>query len=332
MITRILGDTDLELSVTGLGTWAIGGGDWSMGWGDQDERDSIATIHEALECGINWIDTAHAYGFGVSEISVGKAVKEWNGGEVILATKCGVLPGEGNKPRRFISRETIREEVEGSLKRLQVEHIDLYQLHWPEPVENLEEAWQTLLELKTEGKIRWAGVCNCWETELKTIEKYGQVSSNQPMYSLLARDAEKEVMPWCKEHGTGLVVYSPMHSGLLTGKVSREWLDSLPENDWRKHKKDHPVVKYVQNEHDLEHFLAFQESLRSIASDCGYTVGQLAVAWALLRSEVTSAIVGARRKGQIAETAKAAEWQMNEEQSIAIETALQEFLTKVEDA
>ena len=332
MITRILGDTDLELSVTGLGTWAIGGGDWSMGWGDQDERDSIATIHEALECGINWIDTAHAYGFGVSEISVGKAVKEWNGGEVILATKCGVLPGEGNKPRRFISRETIREEVEGSLKRLQVEHIDLYQLHWPEPVENLEEAWQTLLELKTEGKIRWAGVCNCWETELKTIEKYGQVSSNQPMYSLLARDAEKEVMPWCKEHGTGLVVYSPMHSGLLTGKVSREWLDSLPENDWRKHKKDHPVVKYVQNEHDLEHFLAFQESLRSIASDCGYTVGQLAVAWALLRSEVTSAIVGARRKGQIAETAKAAEWQMNEEQSIAIETALQEFVTKVEDA
>ena len=168
--------------------------------------------------------------------------------------------------------------------------------------------------------------------ELKTIEKYGQVSSNQPMYSLLARDAEKEVMPWCKEHGTGLVVYSPMHSGLLTGKVSREWLDSLPENDWRKHKKDHPVVKYVQDEHDLEHFLAFQESLRSIASDCGYTVGQLAVAWALLRPEVTSAIVGARRKGQIAETAKAAEWQMNEEQSIAIETALQEFLTKVEDA
>lgn len=332
MITRILGDTDLELSVTGLGTWAIGGGDWSMGWGDQDERDSIATIHEALECGINWIDTAHAYGFGVSEISVGKAVKEWNGGEVILATKCGVLPGEGNKPRRFISRETIREEVEGSLKRLQVDCIDLYQLHWPEPIENLEEAWQTLLELKTEGKIRWAGVCNCWQPELKTIEKYGQVSSNQPMYSLLARDAEKEVMPWCKEHGTGLVVYSPMHSGLLTGKVSREWLDSLPENDWRKHKKDHPVVKYVQNEHDLEHFLAFQESLRSIASDCGYTVGQLAVAWALLRPEVTSAIVGARRKGQIAETAKAAEWQMNEEQSIAIETALQEFLTKVEDA
>ncbi|MFP6894230.1 MAG: aldo/keto reductase [Opitutales bacterium] len=332
MITRILGDTDLELSVTGLGTWAIGGGDWSMGWGDQDERDSIATIHEALECGINWIDTAHAYGFGVSEISVGKAVKEWNGGEVILATKCGVLPGEGNKPRRFISRETIREEVEGSLKRLQVDCIDLYQLHWPEPIENLEEAWQTLLELKTEGKIRWAGVCNCWQPELKTIEKYGQVSSNQPMYSLLAREAEKEVMPWCKEHGTGLVVYSPMHSGLLTGKVSREWLDSLPENDWRKHKKDHPVVKYVQNEHDLEHFLAFQESLRSIASDCGYTVGQLAVAWALLRPEVTSAIVGARRKGQIAETAKAAEWQMNEEQSIAIESALQEFLTKVEDA
>ena len=158
------------------------------------------------------------------------------------------------------------------------------------------------------------------------------LTSNQPMYSLLAREAEKEVLPWCNQHGTGLVAYSPMHSGLLTGKVSREWLDSLPDNDWRKHKKDHPVVKYVQNNNDLEHFLTFQESLRSIASDCGYTVGQLAVAWALRRPEVTSAIVGARRKGQIAETAKAAEWQMNEQQFIAIESALQEFLTKVEDA
>lgn len=332
MNTRILGDTDLELSVIGLGTWAIGGGDWGMGWGNQDERDSIATIHEALDCGINWIDTAHAYGFGVSETSVGKAVKQWSNGEVIIATKCGVLPGDDNKPHRFISRKTIREEVEGSLRRLRVECIDLYQLHWPEPIGNLEEAWQTLLDLKTEGKIRWPGVCNCWKPELDTIEKHGHVSSNQPMYSLLARDAEKEVFPWCEDHGTGVVVYSPMHSGFLTGKVSREWLDSLPENDWRKHKKDHPVVKYVQKEEVLEHFLAFQESLRSIASDCSYTVGQLAVAWTLLRPEVTSAIVGARRKGQIAETAKAAEWQMKEEQSVAIETTLHEFLTKVENA
>lgn len=332
MKTRKLGDTDLELSVVGLGTWAIGGGDWGMGWGDQDEKDSIAAIHEALDCGVNWIDTAHAYGFGVSESSVGKAVKEWKGGDVILATKCGVLPGEDRKPRRFISRETIFEEVEGSLKRLHTDCIDLYQIHWPEPVENVEEGWQALLDLKAEGKIRWAGVCNFGKDHLETAEALGHVSSNQPMYSLLARDIEKEVLPWCGSHDTGVVVYSPMHSGFLTGKVSREWHDSLPDNDWRKHKTDHPVVKYVQTDEALAHFLVFQDALRSIASQSGHTVGQLAVAWALLRPEVTSAIVGARRKGQIGETCKAAEWELSPEEAGAIETALQNFLTEVEHA
>ena len=321
----------MELSVIGLGTWAMGGGDWGMGWGDQDERDSIAAVHEALECGINWIDTAHAYGFGVSETSVGKAVKEWSNGEVIIATKCGVLPGEDNKPRRFISRETIREELDDSLKRLQVDCIDLYQIHWPEPVENVEEGWQALVELKTEGKIRWGGVCNFWEDHLEIAENIGHVSSNQPMYSLLARDIEREVLPWCGERKTGVVVYSPMHSGLLTGKVSREWHDSLPDNDWRKHKKDHPVVKYLQTDEDLAHFLVFQEELRHIADESGHTVGQLAVSWTLLRPEVTSAIVGARRKGQIVETSKAADWELSEDEVNTIERALQQFLSKVED-
>ncbi len=332
MKTRRLGDTDLELSVIGLGTWAMGGGDWGMGWGDQDERDSIAAVHEALEHGINWIDGAYAYGFGVAETSVGKAVKEWTGGEVIVATKCGVLPGEDNKPWRHISRDTIREEVEGSLKRLQVDCIDLYQLHWPEPPENVEEGWQALLELKQEGKIRWGGVCNFWMDDLDKAEALGHVSSAQPMYSLLARQIEEELLPWCGEKGTGVVVYSPMHSGLLTGKVSREWYAGLPANDWRKHKTDHHVVQYLQTEEKFDHYLAFQEELREIAAASGHTVGQLAVAWALLRPEVTSAIVGARRKGQIAETCQAADWDMSQAEADAIESSLQNFLNKVDHA
>ena len=332
MKTRKLGDTDLELSVVGLGTWAMGGGDWGMGWGDQDENDSIAAVHEALDSGINWIDTAHAYGFGVAETSVGKAVKEWKGGEVMLATKCGVLPGEDKKPRRFISRETIREEVEGSLRRMQVEHIDLYQIHWPEPVENVEEGWQALQELKEEGKIRWGGVCNFWKEHLETAETIGHVSSIQPMYSLLSRGVEAEVLPWCGERNTGVFVYSPMHSGLLTGKVSGEWYQNLPENDWRKHKKDHPVVKYLQTEELLNHFLTFQEELRNIASASEHTVGQLAVAWTLLRPEVTSAIVGARKQGQIVETCKAADWELDQEETSAIEASLQKFISNAEHA
>ena len=159
MEIRRLGNTDLDLTPVGFGTWAIGGGDWGMGWGPQEEKDSIGSILEGLESGINWIDTAHAYGFGLSEEVVGKALREW-GQPVIVATKCGVLPNDDKTPRRFASRELILEEVEGSLRRLQVETIDLYQLHWPEPDENIEEAWQTLLDLQAQGKIRWPGVSN----------------------------------------------------------------------------------------------------------------------------------------------------------------------------
>ena len=332
MKRRKLGDTDLDLSIIGLGTWAIGGGDWGMGWGDQDEQDSIAAIHEALDCGINWIDTAHAYGFGVSENAVGKAVREYTGGEVILATKCGVLPGEDRKPRRFISRETIREEVEGSLKRLQVDCIDLYQIHWPEPVENVAEGWAAIQELKQEGKIRWGGVCNFHPEHLAVAEEIGHVSSNQPLYNLLSRGIEEQVIPWCGERNTGLIVYSPMHSGLLTGKVSREWHRNLPDNDWRKHKTDHPVVKYLQTDHAINCFISLQEALREIASQSNRTVGQLAVAWTLLKPEVTSAIVGARRKGQISETCQAADWELSEDETAAIHQALENFLTKVGDA
>jgi aryl-alcohol dehydrogenase-like predicted oxidoreductase len=327
-----LGNSDLILSEIGLGTWAIGGGEWGMGWGAQDEKDSIASILEGLSEGINWIDTAHAYGFGVAETSVGKALKEFKDDNVIVATKCGVLPEEDGKPKRFISRKTILEEVDQSLRRLGRDWIDLYQIHWPFPVENLTEAWETLIELKTIGKIRWAGVCNCWETELDELQKVSQVTSNQPMYSMLDRKIEDRVLPWCETNNTGVLVYSPMHSGILTGKVSAEWLDSLPENDWRRHKTDHPVVSPLYTEDGLQAFLILQEELRSIAQRNNMSVGQLAVSWALRRKEITSAIVGARKPGQITETVQAAEKTLSFEEEKTIMNHITNFEYKLNDA
>ena len=327
-----LGNSDLILSEIGLGTWAIGGGEWGMGWGAQDEKDSIVSILEGLSEGINWIDTAHAYGFGVAETSVGKALKEFKDDNVIVATKCGVLPEEDGKPKRFISRETILEEVDQSLRRLRRDWIDLYQIHWPFPVENLTEAWETLIELKTIGKIRWAGLCNCWETELDELQKVSPVTSNQPMYSMLDRKIEDKVLPWCETNNTGVLVYSPMHSGILTGKVSAEWLESLPENDWRKHKTDHPVVSPLHTEDGLQAFLILQEELRSIAQRNNMSVGQLAVSWALRRKEITSAIVGARKPGQIIETVQSAEKILSTEEEKIIMNHITNFENKLNDA
>ncbi len=324
-----LGNSDLILTEIGMGTWAIGGGEWGMGWGDQDESDSIASILEALDAGINWIDTAHAYGFGVAEEVVGKAIKEYRDNEIIVATKCGVLPEPDKKPRRFISRDTILQEIDGSLKRLGRDHIDLYQIHWPNPRENLSEAWETLQDLKKIGKIRWAGVCNCWEEELNQLSSLAEVTSNQPMYSMLERSIEDKVLPWCAEKQTGVLVYSPMHSGVLTGKISDKWLKCLPENDWRKHKKDHPVVSPLHSEDGLQAFLILQEDLRSIANQRGMTVSQLAVSWALSHESVTSAIVGARKKGQIIETVQAADKNLTYEDKNLIMDLIMKFENKV---
>ena len=324
MQTRRLGNSDLNLTPVGFGTWAIGGGEWGMGWGHQAEKDSIESILEGLEAGINWIDTAHAYGFGVSEEMVGKAVKEW-GQDVIIATKCGVLPDENNFPKRYTSRKTITEEVEGSLRRLQVEVIDLYQIHWPEPDNNIEEAWQTLLDLKTQGKIRWGGVSNYSVSQLERASKLGPISSLQPRYSLLNQQIQDEgQLDWCRNNNCGIVCYSPMESGLLTGKVNQEWIANLPENDWRRHKSDHPVASLLHPP-KLNPFLKLVEQLDAIANSSGHSVSQLAVSWTLCQREITSAIVGARKKGQIAETVKAAEWALRESELNAISAAIDEF-------
>ena len=328
MQTRRLGNSDLNLTPVGFGTWAIGGGEWGMGWGHQAEKDSIESILEGLEAGINWIDTAHAYGFGVSEEMVGKAVKEW-GQDVIIATKCGVLPDENNFPKRYTSRKTIIEEVEGSLRRLQVEAIDLYQVHWPEPDDNIEEAWQTLLDLKTQGKIRWGGVSNYSVSQLERASKLGPISSLQPRYSLLNQQIQDEgQLDWCRDNNCGIVCYSPMESGLLTGKVNQEWIDNLPKNDWRRHKSDHPVASLLHPP-KLNPFLKLVEQLDAIANSSGHTVSQLAVSWAICQREITSAIVGARKKGQITETVQAAEWVLGESELNAISSAIDEFRKKI---
>ncbi len=320
-----MGKTDLHITPLGIGTWAIGGGDWGMGWGPQDERDSIKAILEGLESGINWIDTAHAYGFGVAEEVVAKALREWKE-PVVVATKCGVLPDEKRFPRRYISRGTILEEVEGSLRRLGVEVIDLYQLHWPEPDSMVEEAWQTLLDLQKQGKIRWPAVSNFSAGQMERAQRLGPVASLQPRYSLLNRQIETSgQMAWCAAHDCGLLVYSPMESGLLTGKVTEAWIAALPPNDWRRHKPDHPVAALLHPPRK-PHFLRLVARLQSIAQESGHSVGQLATAWVLARHEVTSAIVGARRSGQITEIAAAAEWRLGRAELQSIEEAHSEFL------
>ena len=325
---RKLGNSNLLLSEIGLGTWAIGGGDWGMGWGDQSERDSRAAMLEALEVGVNWIDTAHAYGFGVAEEAVGRVLAEWKD-EIIVATKCGVLPQGNNAPRRFISPATIKEEIEASLRRLRVESIDLYQIHWPYPLENLEDSWSTMIKLKEEGKAKNIGVCNCMIKELEVLNDHASLASNQPMYSMLERSIENEVISWCEENSVGILAYSPMQSGLLTGKVSREWLSSLPHNDWRKHKVDHPVVSPLHTDNGMTSFLELQTSLQDIAGQSGRSLGELAVAWVLGGRGITSAIVGARKAGQISQIVNASINPILDNELADIEQALSIYKSKI---
>lgn len=323
---RKLGNSDHRLSEVGLGTWAIGGGDWGMGWGNQSKRDSIETIFEALENGINWIDTAYAYGFGVAEEVVAEALSQWKE-KVFVATKCGVLPKSDGSPERFISPDSIQKEIEGSLRRLNTDIIDLYQIHWPTPLDNLADSWQALLDLKTEGKVGQIGVCNCYLDELELLGDPSLITSIQPMYNMLESKIENDVMPWCDKNRVGILAYSPMHSGLLTGKVSRDWLQSLPLNDWRKHKTDHPVVSPLQTENGLSKFIAFQSELERISNENSRTVGELSVAWVLRKDEITSAIVGARRKGQINQICRASENPLLQDEEVLVSQALAAYFS-----
>ena len=302
MQTRKLGYTDLYLTTVGLGTWAIGGGGWAYGWGPQDDADSIRTIQRALDLGINWIDTAAVYGLGHSEEIVGKAIRGRRD-QVIIATKCGLVWDEGSTtPYGRLKAWSVRQEVEASLRRLGVDVIDLYQIHWPNPDEDIEEAWATIADLVREGKIRYAGVSNFSVEQMKRIQPIHPIASLQPPYNMLRRDIEAEILPFCAANDIGVIVYSPMASGVLTEKFSRQWVASLPDDDWRKKYSGH------LQEPELSANLALVEGLKAIAARYGRTVSQLAIAWTLRRPEVTAAIVGARRPEQIEQTAPAADW------------------------
>lgn len=313
MKTKRLGKTELELTTVGLGTWAIGGS-WQYGWGPQDEKDSTATVIAATEEGINWIDTAPIYGCGDSETAVGKALKEL-GERPIIATKCGLV---WNKKREKISRlkaDSIKAECEASLKRLGVEVIDLYQMHWPEPDEQIEQGWEAMAELVKQGKVRFIGVSNYSVGQLERIAKIYPVASLQPPYSMLRRSVEDELLDYCGKSGIGVVCYSPMQKGLLTGKVTAQWVANLAPDDHRHRDPAFAEPKLSAN-------LEIVEKLKPVAERSGRSLAELAIAWVLRRDEVTSAIVGARRPEQIRQTAPAGDWKLSDEEIEEIEVIL----------
>jgi len=292
MQKRFLGNSDLHITPIGLGAWAMGG-NWKFGWGEQADSESIATIHRALELGINWIDTAAVYGFGHSERVVAKALASWHGRKPYIFTKCGRLSDGAGGIRTSLRAASLRREVDESRERLQTDVIDLYQIHWPATaLEETEEGWRTLAELQSEGKVRWIGVSNFSVAELVAAQRIAAVTSLQPPYSLARRAAEEEEIPWCEAQGIGVIVYSPMASGLLTGAMSRERVAQLPKEDWRTRNPEFQEPR-------LSAHLAAVERLRAVAARHGRNPGEAAIAWTLRRSEVTGAIVGARHPEQL---------------------------------
>ena len=318
--TRKLGFTDLHLTTVGLGTWAIGG-EWDYGWGPQDDAESIAAIHRALDLGINWIDTAPIYGLGHAEEVVGQAIvgrRDKAGPPVIIATKCSRVWDEDTlETSSRLKAKSIRREVEDSLRRLGVEVIDLYQIHWPRPDEDIEEGWGAIADLIREGKVRYGGVSNFSVAQLKRVQPIHPVASLQPPYSMLRREVEDGLLPYCAANDIGVIVYSPMQAGLLTGKFTKERVANLPDGDWRRGNEHFQEPQLSAN-------LALVEKLRPIAERSGRTLAQLAIAWVLRRPEVTAAIVGARRPSQIEETAQAGDWKLSAEGIAEIDLLLAE--------
>lgn len=313
MRTRRLGQTDLQLTVIGLGTWAIGG-PWQYGWGPQDDADSVQTIRAAVEAGINWIDTAPIYGCGHAEEVAGQALKEIRP-KPLIATKCGLLWNEKREKISCLDRKSILKECDDSLKRLGVEAIDLYQMHWPQPDAQIEEGWEAMAYLVEQGKVRCLGASNFTVEQLRRVAKIHPVAAVQPPYSMLRRDIEKDLLPYCAQNNIGIVAYSPMQKGLLTGKFTKEYLKTLSPDDHRLHDPNFVGQRFENN-------LQIIEALKSIAARQGRTVGQLAVAWVLRKEEITAAIVGARKPQQIKEILPAGDWKLDNDTVEEIENVL----------
>ena len=288
---RQFGSTDMQITPVGFGAWALGGGDWVYSCGPQDDAESVAAIHRALDLGINWIDTAAGYGLGHSEEVIGKTLANMSDRPYVF-TKCSLTWNEHGQFVDSLKRESIRRECENSLRRLKLECIDLYQIHWPRPDEDLEEGWETLSELKREGKVRWIGVSNFSVSQMRRIQKIAPINTLQPPYSLVRPEVQQEILPFCQENNIGVIVYSPMYSGLLTGKMTAERIKNMPPDDWRQRDPEFQSPR-------LERNLEIVAALTEIGNKHGVEPGVVAIAWTLRNPAVTGAIVGQRRPSQV---------------------------------
>ena len=313
MQTKRLGNSDMFITPVGFGSWAVGGSGWQFGWGKQNDDDSIAAIHRALELGVNWIDTAAVYGLGHSEEVVTRALATWHGPRPYVFTKCGLRWDEQGQTHRVLTAASIRRECEDSLRRLNVEALDLYQIHWPvEDARDMEEGWSTMAQLQREGKARWIGVSNFDVGQMQRAQAIAPITSLQPRYSLAHPEVEMEILPFCELEGIGVIVYSPMASGLLTGAMTRERAAKLPDDDWRKRNAEFQEPKLTQN-------LQLVERLRKVGVQRGLTPGQVAIAWTLRHSVVTGAIVGARNAKQVEEMMGAPDFRLSEAEIYEVE-------------
>ena len=291
MQTKQLGNSDMNLTAIGIGAWAIGGGGWAFGWGPQDDNESVDAMREALDRGINWIDTAAVYGLGHSEEIVAKALEGLSKKPYVF-TKCERVWNEKREIGKSLKAESIRREVEDSLRRLKLDVIDLYQIHWPEPDEDIEEGWTEMARLKEQGKVRYIGVSNFNVEQMKRAQKIAPITSLQPPYSLLSPEIEESILPHAGENNIGVIVYSPMKSGLLTGAMTRERIAAMPDDDFRKRTPQFQEPKLTKN-------LELVERMREMGNRYGRTPGEVAIAWTLRRPEVTAAIVGMRSAKQV---------------------------------
>jgi aryl-alcohol dehydrogenase-like predicted oxidoreductase len=309
MQKKKLGNSDMELTPIGFGSWAVGGGDWAFSWGPQDDNDSIAAIHKALDLGINWIDTAPVYGLGHSEEVVARALKTTSHRPYVF-TKCGLVWNEAREVSNSLKQ--IRREAEDSLRRLAIESIDLYQMHWPKPEEEIEEAWGVMADLQKEGKVRWIGVSNFSVDQMKRTAKIAPVTSNQPPYSMLNRAVEPAILPFCLENNIGTINYAPMHSGLLTGAMTKERVASFTSDDFRRNAKNYQEPLLSRN-------LAVADFLTKIGLRHGVSAGVVAIAWTLHHPAITAAIVGGRSAKQVEGVLPAASFRLSAEEFAEIQ-------------
>jgi len=315
--TRKLGIDGPYITEVGLGTWAIGGS-WQFGWGKQNIEESKKAIQQAIESGVNWIDTAPAYGLGLSESIVGD-VLSYIKNDIFLATKCGLLWNSSGKIKRYLDPQSIVKECNESLKRLKRDYIDLYQIHWPDDNRSLEKSWEAMAKLKASGKVRFIGVSNFSVEQLEKCKKIAHITSLQSPYSLLKRSVEPEILKWCKDNQTGFLAYSPLQTGLLTGKFNKEYLQNLDAEDWRK-KND------LFKEPLFSQILQFVDSLKLTAKKIDHTVAGVAVAWVLQNLVVTSAIVGVRNEFQANKLKEGLNWKLSDQDLLEIKKNLVKYL------